>query len=65
MKKFKFIDWRKRMGWTQKKAAIELGYERTSTISHMETGKINPTKRVELACLYLEQQHDNTANQQN
>lgn len=65
MKKFKFVDWRKRMGWTQKKAAIELGYERTSTISHIERGKIKPTKRVELACLYLEQQHDNTANQQN
>lgn len=65
MKKFKIVDWRKRMGWTQKKAAYELGYERTSTISHMETGKINPTKRVELACLYLEQQNDNTANQQN
>jgi len=65
MKKFKFIDWRKRMGWTQKKAAIELGYVRTSTISHIETGKITPTKRVELACLYLESQRDNTANQQN
>ncbi len=63
MKKFEMVKWRKRMGWTQKKAAYELGYERTSTISHMETGKIKPTKRIELACKYLEAQNDNPANQ--
>lgn len=54
MNNFQMKEWRKKMGWTQQKTADELGYQRPSTIAQMESGILEPSKRVMLACKYLE-----------
>lgn len=57
MNDFQMKEWRAKMGWTQQKTADELGYQRPSTIGQMESGVLLPSKRVILACLYLENKH--------
>ncbi len=54
MNEFCMKTWRQAMGWTQQKTADELGYQRPSTIAQMESGILPPSKRVMLACQYLE-----------
>jgi len=51
---FDMKQWRKAMGWTQQRTANELGYQRACTIGQMEAGKLPPSRRVILACKYLE-----------
>lgn len=47
--------WRARMGWTQKKAAQELGFDQR-TLRNYEQGKNQIPHAVALACQWLEQE---------
>jgi DNA-binding XRE family transcriptional regulator len=49
-----FKNWRKRMGWTQPRAAEELGRTKRQII-YYETGEQEIPKAIELACKYLEE----------
>ena len=46
------VEWRKRMGWTQARAAVELGVTRRTMIDY-ENGRHQITRQLGLACLAL------------
>ena len=56
MKSDELKQWRKRMGFTQEQAGIELGITRHQ-IGRLEKGETQISKAIELACNHLEEVH--------